>query len=145
MQKSLDIPPSPRNILCESSSNKWSSSTCQAENSTEQAHIGRHLWWWNNICNNGVDTATNTGGSSTLDRTSHNKGIAIRRDSCRLSVPRPVQYDQPGRLPQIKLPNSKTRIAVRNDHLIGRCVYTFPQQETKAAKVRKKAEPYQPT
>ena len=83
MQKRLHIPPSPRDILCKGTPNKWSSNTCQAENSTDQAHIGRHIWWWNNICNDGVDTASHTSSSGALNGASRNKGSAVWRDSCR--------------------------------------------------------------
>ena len=50
-----------------------------------------------------------------------------------------------GATPQIKLPSSKTKIANRNVHLIGKYFKALPQVLWKAAVVRKKAEPYQPT
>ena len=48
-------------------------------------------------------------------------------------------------IPHTKLPISNTKIEVKNVHLSGRYLYALPQKDTKAARHRKKADPYQPT
>jgi len=50
-----------------------------------------------------------------------------------------------GAAPQIAEPISKMRIAVRNDILSGKYLYTFPQQDWKDPMVTKNAEEYHPT
>jgi hypothetical protein len=46
--------------------------------------------------------------------------------------------------PQIKEPSSKTNIANKNVHLIGKYFYPFPHIDWNADTVKKKALPYQP-
>lgn len=48
-------------------------------------------------------------------------------------------------IPQSALPASKITSASTNDHLNGKFLYIFPQKDWKDARVRKYADPYQPT
>lgn len=48
-------------------------------------------------------------------------------------------------LPQMRLPTSKINMDIKKDVFRGKYLYTFPHVDWNEAKVRKKAEPYQPT
>lgn len=48
-------------------------------------------------------------------------------------------------LPQMRLPTSKINMDIKKDIFRGKYLYTFPHVDWNEAKVRKKAEPYQPT
>lgn len=76
-----DIPPPPRHVGCEGSSNEGPNNTCNSVRCAEDSSVCRPLLRFTDKCNNDVATISNACTTRATDGTSHNQCGAVLCDS----------------------------------------------------------------